>query len=311
MTLPRAVVPGRTYLITRRCQQRMFLLRPDAEVNNAYVYCLALAAQQCEIEVVMTCAMSNHHHTVIHDPKGRYPEFCERFHKLIARCLNVHWGRHENLWSSQQVSVVWLVGNADIVDKIVYAALNPVNADCVQHATEWPGVNGYGALIADEPLVATRPRFFFRQGKRSELPERLELHFVLPERLGNPALVRRRIAELVEAGEQERRELRRVYKRRVLGAAAVLATSHTYCATQGEEDDDRSPRVAARDKEERVRALRANQEFVAAYREARAALLVRRRARRSAPVTFPYGTWWLRRNVAVPVRRRTAAMHFV
>ena len=43
MSLPRAIIPGRCYLITRRCSERRFFLRPDRETNNAFVYCMALA----------------------------------------------------------------------------------------------------------------------------------------------------------------------------------------------------------------------------------------------------------------------------
>jgi hypothetical protein len=44
MTLPRQVVPGRDYMITRRCSERRFFLCPDDDTNNAFLYCLALAA---------------------------------------------------------------------------------------------------------------------------------------------------------------------------------------------------------------------------------------------------------------------------
>jgi len=40
MSLPRQVLPGQFCLVTRRCVQRQFLLRPDAETNNAFTYCL-------------------------------------------------------------------------------------------------------------------------------------------------------------------------------------------------------------------------------------------------------------------------------
>jgi hypothetical protein len=46
MSLPRQVLPGEFYLITRRCQQRQFLLRPDTATNNAFTYCLIEAALQ-------------------------------------------------------------------------------------------------------------------------------------------------------------------------------------------------------------------------------------------------------------------------
>jgi putative transposase len=93
--LPRQVLPRQCYLITRRCTQRQFLLRPDAATNNAFLYCLIAAAQRCEIDVLLPCAMSNHH-LVIYDRAGRYPEFIEHFHKLVARSQNALRGRWEN-----------------------------------------------------------------------------------------------------------------------------------------------------------------------------------------------------------------------
>ena len=57
--IPRQVLPRQFYLITRRCAQRQFLLRPDAATNNAFLYCLIHAASRCEIDVLLPCAMSN------------------------------------------------------------------------------------------------------------------------------------------------------------------------------------------------------------------------------------------------------------
>src|SRR5438477_220203 len=54
MSLPRLIVPGRIYMITRRCSERRFFLRPDPETNNAFVYCLALAAQTYGVKVIFT-----------------------------------------------------------------------------------------------------------------------------------------------------------------------------------------------------------------------------------------------------------------
>ena len=79
MTLPRQVLPGQFYLITRRCTQRQFLLRPDPETNNAFTYCLAEAAERYEISVLLPCAMSNHH-------------LCAAAHKWC-------YGEHPIMWS--------------------------------------------------------------------------------------------------------------------------------------------------------------------------------------------------------------------
>jgi hypothetical protein len=76
--------------------------------------------------VVLPRALSNHYHAVIFDRWGRYPAFLEHFHKLFARSQNALRGRWENLWSSEQVCVVKLVSREDVMDKLVYTAINPV-----------------------------------------------------------------------------------------------------------------------------------------------------------------------------------------
>jgi putative transposase len=94
---PRQVLPNQFYLITRRCTQRQFLLRPDASTNNAFTYCLIEAAQRYGVDVVLPCVLSNHYHAVIFDRSGRYPAFIEHFHKMFARSQNALRGRWENL----------------------------------------------------------------------------------------------------------------------------------------------------------------------------------------------------------------------
>ncbi len=39
-------------MITRRCSERRFFMRPDRETNNAFIYCLALAAHKASISIV-------------------------------------------------------------------------------------------------------------------------------------------------------------------------------------------------------------------------------------------------------------------
>ena len=174
MTLPREVIPGRFYMVTRRCTQRQFLLRPDKETNNAFIYCLAEAAQRFGIDVLLPCAMANHHHTVIYDRHGTVPAFTEHFHKMLAKSQNALRGRWENFWSSEQVCVVRLVDTAAVMRKLVYAATNPVKDRLVERVHHWPGVNGLSALLGQRPLHATRPRHFFRPG--GSMPEAVTLH---------------------------------------------------------------------------------------------------------------------------------------
>jgi hypothetical protein len=46
MTYPRRIVHGTTYLLTRRCTQRRFMLVPRGIVPELFGYCVALAAER-------------------------------------------------------------------------------------------------------------------------------------------------------------------------------------------------------------------------------------------------------------------------
>ncbi len=291
--LPRQVLPRQFYLVTRRCTQRQFLLRPDPETNNAFTYALIEAAQRTQIDVLLPCAMSNHYHAVIFDRFGRYPEFVEHFHKMFARSQNALRGRWENFWSSEQVCMVRLVDRQDVIDKLVYTATNPVKDGLVDKVHHWPGVNGLGALLAGRPLRADRPWHFYRQD--GAMPEAVELRLTIPPELGPEAEVlaelRQRVAdtEAALAAERQRKGIR------VFGRRAVLQQSWRDGPASFEPRRNLRPRVAARSKWARLEALRRNRDFVEDYTAAREAW------RAGASFVFPAGTYWLRRHARVLV----------
>jgi putative transposase len=289
--LPRQVLPRQFYLVTRRSTQRQFLLRPDPETNNAFTYALIDAAQRAQIEVLLPCAMSNHYHAVIFDRYGRYPEFVEHFHKMFARSQNALRGRWENFWSSEQVCVVRLVDREDVMDKLVYTATNPVKDGLVDKVQHWPGVNGLGALLAGRPLRANRPWHFYR--KDGAMPEAVELPLTIPCELGPAAEVLAELRQRVGATEAAIAADRQRTGARVYGRRAVLRQPWWARPASCEPRRNLRPRVAARSKWARIEALRRNQDFVEDYVAARTAW------RAGAVVTFPVGTYWLRRNARV------------
>ena len=182
MSRPRQVLPAQFYLITRRCTQRQYLMRPDDETNNAFIYCLVEAAQRFEIDILMTVAEPNHHHTPIFDRHGRFPEFIEHFHKMFARSQNALRGRWENFWAAEEPCVTRLVDRETVIAKMVYTAANPVKDGLVERVHHWPGVNGYKFLLSGRPLRARRPRHFFRNP--GPMPESVELYLTIPAELG-------------------------------------------------------------------------------------------------------------------------------
>jgi REP element-mobilizing transposase RayT len=59
MTAPRQILAGRSYLVTRRCAQRQFLLRPSKVTNETVGYVLAVAAARFGVAIHAFCVLSN------------------------------------------------------------------------------------------------------------------------------------------------------------------------------------------------------------------------------------------------------------
>jgi REP element-mobilizing transposase RayT len=290
MTLPRQVVPGHDYMITRRCSERRFFLRPDDETNNAFIYCLALAAIRAKVEVTFAVAMSNHHHTGIRDPDGNFPVFTEHFHGLLARCQNAYLGRFENFWSSEPTSVVRLVEPDDIVNKMVYAFTNPTAADLIDTIEEWPGVTTFQATLSGGTLTATRPKHFFRDD--SGMPAVVTLPIARP--CGFEGLKQedwaKLVADRVRNKEAEHRQRRAVKRITVLGRDGILRQDPFRCPEGHAPRFQMSPRVAATNKWARIEALQRHRGFLAKYKDA-----FDRHMAGIASVLFPFGTFWMRK----------------
>lgn len=293
MTMPRRVVPGQFVFITRSVTQRMFLLRPDDETNNAFTYMLGEAAKRFGMVVILSQMMSNHHHTMLYDAEGRYVEFLEHFHKFVAKSQNVLRGRWENLWATEETCVVEILSREDLLDKLVYIATNPVKDGLVEKVHHWPGPPFLAALLSGRVLRARRPQHFFRGD--GPMPLEVELVLRLPDDFEDKdaflAELRRRVAEFEDACARERRAA----GRRVLGRRRVLQQSWNASPTSHEPHRGLRPRVAARNKWLRIATLQRNKEWQAAYRGAR------RRWRAGEDVAFPYATYWLRRFAQIRV----------
>lgn len=293
MSLPRQVIPGSFYKLTRRTTQRQYLMRPDEVTNNTFTYCLAVAAQRYGIEVILPVAMSNHHHTDIFDRHGFVIEFMEHFHKLFAKAQNAHRDREENLWSSEAPSLVRIAEPERVIDALVYTAMNPVKDDLVERATDWPGVSGVNALLEGTPMYATRPEHYFRAN--GPMPEVVTLELTIPPELGDPETIRAEVRRRVEEEQNRYVELRKERRRTVLGRLAILAQDWRASPTTEETRGTLNPRFAAKTLWACVKALANARAFVAAYRSARVRWLA------GFDVKFPPGTYWLRRFAGVQV----------
>ncbi len=287
MTAPRQVLPGATYLVTRRCAQRQLLLRPSAVTNEIFLYVLALATRRFEMQVHAFCVLSNHFHLVVTDPHARLPAFAQYLESLVARAMNASLGRWESFWAPSSYSAVALASPDDIVAKAAYALANPVAPGLVRRARDWPGLWSAPERIGVETVRARRPTKFFRPN--GYLPEWAELELTPPAGFGSAEDFRRRLTEaLAELEEKARHELAS-NGRGYVGASRVLAQNPLARPARGEPRRQLKPRVAAHDKWKRIETILRLVEFLRAYRCAWAAM---RAGAKDA--LFPAGTYLLR-----------------
>jgi REP element-mobilizing transposase RayT len=287
MTAPRQVLRGVTYLVTRRCFDRRFLLRPSPLVNAVFEYVLAAKAREYGILLHAYCVLSNHWHCVLTDPLGRLPEFQRDLGSTVARALNAALGRWESFWAPGSYSAVALQTGADVLDKMTYVLANPVVAGLLRRGSEWPGLWSAPSRIGAGPREVKRPDHYFR--KEGPSPRTAQLELVCPEEFGPVEDLRRRLVEALTEQEDRAAEALAEEGRTVLGVRRVRAQSPLARPAPGEPRRGLKPRVASRDKWKRLEAIGRLQTFLADYREAWRAFTAGARK-----TVFPEGTYWMR-----------------
>ncbi len=292
MTAPRQVLAGATYLVTRRCAQRQFLLRPSKATKTTFLYLLALAARRYQVEVHAFCVLSNHVHIILTDPCARLPAFHQFLDALVARAMNASLGRWEAFWAPNSYSAVRLLSPSDVVDKTAYVLANPVAAGLVGSGSAWPGLWSAPEHIGGAALSAQRPKHFFEP--KGGLPDEVELHLTTPPGFESAEQFRAELGRALDAREADARSRWRA-RGGFLGVARVLAQRPTARPAPGEPRRALNPRVAGRDKWKRIEALGRLVEFLRAYRVAWNSY---RDGRPDA--VFPHGTYLLRVAHGVP-----------
>lgn len=291
MTAARQVVPGRTYLITRRCTQRQYLLKPDAKVEEIYLYCLGEAVERYAITLHGFIAMSNHQHLVVRDNKGNFPDFLAHLHKMIAKAINAHRGRGENLWATEQPNAVYLVEREDRFRKLVYLLANPVSDHLVDRVSDWPGACSFVMHLSGRTKTVKRPRAFFRSN--GKMPPEVTLRVERPE--GFELLTEAEwTAKLEDAVREEERLARRARVGRVVGRKKILRANPTDAPRTREPRHGFHPWIACIDIARRISEL----EALSAFRDARASAL-RRHVEGDRDAVFPWGTYHVRGSFVI------------
>jgi putative transposase len=281
-------MPGTSYLVTRRCSERRFFLRPSPIVNEIFLYVLAVAARRYGILVHAFCVLSNHCHLVVTDVDGRLPAFMQYLDSLVARAVNASLGRFEAFWATDgSFSAVEPLDPGDVLAKTAYVLANPVAAGLVRRGAEWPGLWSAPGQIGIATLTARRPKVFF--DPKSYMPEAAELELTVPPAFSSAEEFRELVSDALRALEEQHQQEVASQGRRFLGPVRVLAQNPFAHPAAGEPRFELKPRIAARDKWRRVEGLLRLKSFLRAYRQS----WLDRRAG-TTDVQFPAGTYLLR-----------------
>jgi REP element-mobilizing transposase RayT len=291
MSAPRCVVPGNTYLLTRRCSSRQLFLRPGTDVNQIFSFCLAVAAEKSGVLVHAYCVMSNHYHIVATDPHGALPDFMHWLNEYVAKCTNSLLGRWESFWAPGSYSAVVLGDDDAVMERLVYTYTNPVSAGLVRSHVDWPGARSLPEDIGREVEI-DRPAGFFR--KRGPVPKTAMLCLVPPpgQQHGSNLLSllhdRIRVRESEIHGEFERQG------RHFMGRRSVLRQSPKSSPVSPEARRGLNPRVASRDKWKRIETLQRLKQFLSDYR-----IAWNEFARGDRSAVFPFGTYAMQHRFGV------------
>jgi REP-associated tyrosine transposase len=293
MTMPRQVLPGTTYLLTRRTVQREFLLSPSQRINQIILYCLGVAAQKYDVQLHAFCAMSNHPHTVATDTAGRVPEFERWFNEFVAKAINASMGRWGALWEPGSYNAVDLETAADVLAAMTYAATNPVKDGQVTRSDLWPGVNILPSDLGRTIKVKRPPTFFRAAGP---LPDEVELRFVAPPGYEHLTLAdfQRLWQQQIEPEEERLRREVLTSGRAFAGRRAVKKQRPRTRASSCERRRTLKPRIKCHDRQLRIAAIQRLQRFYSEHHTAREQFKAGVR-----DVLFPHGTYWMRLHAGV------------
>ena len=292
VTRRRIIEPGRVWAVSRRTTRRHYLFNPDehGQMKRIYWYALAHAALKHGVMVHGACLMSTHGHEIVTDVQGELPLFLHTFHRLLALSTKAYRGWPEEVFNKQSTSMVALLTPEAIVDALGYLIANPVSANAVRYAKDWPGALTMPRHIGQRTVRIKRPDHYYDPER---WPQFLELPIVMPAVLQ------------AEYGNSEARvEVARVLKRKeraalgesrrtgvpFLGTKRVTRLQHTKRASSHEPFGSLNPRLKARgDRDAAKRYVLQVKDF-----EHRYETQLRRWKKGNRHVEFPFGTWWMR-----------------
>jgi putative transposase len=170
---PRPIAPDTTYHLMARGNRRQPIFLQDDD-RRTFLRMLSRVCLRYGWVCYAYCLMGNHIHLAIKTPE---PNLSEGMRHLLGRYAWLHnqfHGTDDHLFRSRFRAVV-IESDAQLISVIRYISRNPVRAELVERAEQWPWAS-YPALIGvARPLVFFDPAETLRLFDRSRWRARAAL----------------------------------------------------------------------------------------------------------------------------------------
>ncbi len=281
----RRLLPGCFYMVTRRTFEGIFRCAPLDEINEILLFCLAYAASKYKIEVHGFSFMSNHFHLIVRDPKQNLSGFMHWLSLFSSKSINFYLGRRGIIWSPEPFSSQELHYIEDILDKLVYTLCNPTQAGIVQDLSDWIGnISLPEHYRNDFTFEAKRPKFFKESSKK--IPKTATLKLCVPPGFKDRESFINELENMIKIRCLEISRERNVEGKGFIGKENICLDPH-YRPDNPYIESEISPRLACKDKENRIKLLEGMILFWKEHEDSRQRVL-----EGVKDVTFPYGTYW-------------------
>lgn len=181
---------GEIHMVTNRCEEGRFFLKPTREVLDIvnYWFARAMVKYGNGLAIYAFCFLCNHFHLLCRDDSGNLAKFMEYFQGNVAKAINRHLGRSPaHFWQGHYDDQI-IEGPRTFWKKYLYIVANAVKSGLVDRVSQWKGFCSYRAALSGKPIVAvgvnrTRMHNASRGNKKREareFEERFEFSLATP-----------------------------------------------------------------------------------------------------------------------------------
>jgi REP-associated tyrosine transposase len=291
--------PGQLVLVTNRCAEARFFLKPSSELNDRVIGVLGRAQRRCGVEIVLAIVLSSHFHllVVVKDAK-QLAEFMHFVDTNLAKVTSRLLGRIGPFWQDRYHDVLVANQEEDQVAVLRYVLEQGCKEGLVMSPLDWPGVQSTRAILEGQPLRGTWiDRTALYEANRNQGKPPREKDFSTTETLHFSPLpcwkhlsedgYRARIGDLVDTITAETRKRHRLAGTRPLGARRICRKKPEFKPREAKKSLARQVRTATT--EARRLLIEAYRAFVRSFRAAAERLKAHGDLSGFPPGSFPPG----------------------